>query len=181
MDRKFRSFVISPDGDVTVQFNEEVIVAQSRKPSKEDDDEDDDQTSVDKFTATTSRVPHKDLFDCLTALKKLSLDVCEITITGKELSTWGVTGIKIAGDMVLKKSRAQLRLTKYVKRSKKSLHFWSPQVTMYPDKEDAVKFENADKLTDLIESAIQEIEEYLGGKSAVEGQLPLFADRGVAV
>lgn len=175
MDRKFRSFVISPEGEVTLTFHQEIVTAGSKKPAKEEDSDDEDQTAVRKYSVTAPDKPHKDMFDCLTSLKKLGLDVCEIGINGKELATWGVTGVKIAGDMVMRKSRVQLRLTKYVKRTKKSIHLWSPQVTMYPDKEDAVKFESADKLSDGVESLLTEIEKFIDGKGQETAQLPLFA------
>lgn len=181
MDRKFRSFVISPEGEVTLQFHQEIIIASSKKPAKEEDADDEDETNVRKYSVSAPDRPHKDLFDCLGSLKKLGLEVCEIGISGKELATWGVTGIKIAGDMLLRKSRVQLRITKYVKRSKKSLHMWSPQVTMYPDAEEKVLFANVDKLTEGIESLLTEIEKFIDGKGEKAGQLPLFSDAEVSV
>jgi|SRR5690242_4629698 len=183
MEKKLRQFTISPKGEKTIQFIEEVITA-GLKVAKdaEDEDEDEDATSANRYTIKSENEPHKDLWECMKDLKKHAMDVCEIGIAGKELGSWSVTGIKVAGDVVMKKSRVQLQLSKYVKRTKKTISFWSPQVTMYPDKSGTeVEYENVDKLTEVVEALIDEVFAYIAGKYQEDGQLPLFVDERVAV
>lgn len=181
MERKLRQFTMSHTGAVKVQFVEEIIIAGSKRAkSSEDEDEDDDATSQNKYGAESQNQPHKDLLGCLTILKKHALDICEIGVAGKELATWSVSGIKVAGDVSLKKSRVQLRLSKYVKRTKKTVNLWSPQITMYPDIETVLEYNGTDKMTPVVEELIDEIFKYLGGKYEQTGQLALFPDRKAA-
>jgi len=176
MEKKLRSMTVSSDEEVSMKFIEEVFV--SGVDSGDDGEEDVvDSTSVNKYSVDSANKPHKDFWDCLTKLKKHGLDVCEIKAEGKELGTWAVTGIKIAGDVVMKKGRVQLRVSKLVKRSKKTIHLWSPQVTMFPDNEDMTKYENANKLTECVEALIDECWAYLHGKYEQAGQFPLFTDK----
>lgn len=184
MEKQIKSMVITAEEGVKIRFFRPDVVAGS-KQKKGEDSEDEDEVKVPKYDVDSPYHPHPDLLSILQKIRKHAIDINEIDL--KSTSGWECTGIKIAGDVVLKKSRVQIRLSKYVKRSKKYVHMaYGPQVTMYPDKEETVMYPAADKLTELIEELLDEIELYLNGKygedfTAEQGeQLALFFDRELA-
>lgn len=119
--------------------------------------------------------PHKDFVDAMKSLRKYGLEICEMTVDSKEIKDWSVLGFKIVGDMTLHKSRVVLEMAKKVQRTNKIIKFRTPQVTMFPEKEDTERYAEAEKLTRLIEQVITEAWAYLNGKfEDQEIQLKLF-------
>ncbi len=119
--------------------------------------------------------PHKDFLDSMKQLRKHGLEICEMSVDSKELKEWTVAGFKIAGDMILHKSRVVLEMSKKVQRTNKIIKFKTPQVTMFPEKEDELRYAEAEKLTVLIEGVIAEAWAYLNGKfEDTDIQLKLF-------
>ena len=96
-------------------------------------------------------------------------------VESTDIAYWMVTGIDIKGDMELHQSRVVMTLTKQVPRTGKEITFKTPQVTMFPEKDDPKRYHDAETLTKLIEAACEEATEYLNGKYDNEGaQIPLF-------
>jgi hypothetical protein len=119
--------------------------------------------------------PHKDFIDSMKQLRKHGLEICEMAVDSKELKEWTVAGFKIAGDMILHKSRVVLEMSKKVQRTNKIIKFKTPQVTMFPEKEDELRYVDAEKLTVLIEAVIDQAWAYLNGKfEDSDIQLKLF-------
>jgi hypothetical protein len=120
--------------------------------------------------------PHKDFIDAMKSLRKMALEANEMTVDSKEISSWTVNGLDIAGDMFLKQSRVVLILAKTVKRTGKVSEMKTTQITMYPEKDDPQAFKDVDKLTKGIEYVIGEAWEYLNGKydENISSQIPLF-------
>ncbi len=120
-------------------------------------------------------MPHKDFIDAMKKLRKFAFEIAEMTVDSKELPSWTVSEIKISGDYTNKQSRVIMKLAHYVKATKKVIPLGPlPQVTMYPQKDDAVKYHNAGAMTKQIEEVIMEAWLYLNGKFDQKGQLPIF-------
>lgn len=183
MDIQIKSLAITQNEEVVIGFARVDALAGSIEPEAGDDAEDDDRVKVPKGSFTSPYKPHKDLLDAMAKLRKHAIEILELQL--KSTSDWSVTAIKIAGDVTEKKSRVQLRLSKWVKRTKKMVHMgYTPQVTMYPSDEDAVKYSKADELTAAIEEVIDEATQYLDGKYGDDdlteeqcAQLALFPER----
>lgn len=173
MERKISSISIT-DEKVKVQFSE--IAFNAGSSDSGDGEEDNDSANEVKYQVESKNKPHKNFKNCMTSLRKHALAICEITADSKELPQWDVRAIKIAGDVLMKKSRVVITLSKTVKSTGKECLLVCPQVTMYPDSEEKVKYHDADKLAVAIEDLLSEAEEYLAGKYSDEDaeQLPLF-------
>lgn len=167
IEKQLRSVSISPDGDVKIKFAE-VVTGEAAEGT--------DESTVKQniFTVQSGNKPHKDFTDSMKKLRKFALEVCEMPIpeNSKHLGQYTVSGIKISGDLTMKQSRVVLTIAKTIERTGKVVKIVTPQVTMYGESE----YPNADKMTEIIEDAIEEAWSYLNGKYADEsnGQLPLF-------
>jgi len=119
--------------------------------------------------------PHKDFIEEMKKLRKFALELCEMDVNSKEIGDWNVCGLQIAGDIFLHQSRAVLQLAKKVNRTNKVIKFKTPQVTMFPEADEATRYASAEKLTTQIECCIEEAYNYLNGKYEDEGiQFQLF-------
>jgi len=149
--------------------------ASEQEEEQEDEGEgQSEQVMPHSYSVKSPNEPHKDFVDAMKKLRKYALEVCEIEVDNKDIACWNVSEVKIDGDYLLKQSRIVMTLSKVVKSSGKVIKFKTPQVTMYPQKDDAVKYHNASKLTEVIEQVIKEAWLYLNGKYSQKGQLPLF-------
>lgn len=147
----------------------------------ESDSEEEDDSRVPSWTCDSPYMPHKDFVNCMKSLRKLALEICEITLDdkSKELSSWGVREIKFAGNYENKQARVILMLTHHVKATNKIIKFASPQITLHPKDEDKVKFPQAPKLAEAIDEIVEEAWSYINGKYGEDledkkMQLPLF-------
>lgn len=164
--RQIRQVKIKPDlSEVQIKFVEVGEIA-----SEEEDD-----VITNEFSTKSKIRPHKDFVDAMKKLRKLALDVCEMPIDSKQVIFWNVIGISIQGDMSMHQSRIVMTLAKQVKRTNKMISFKTPQVTMFPEKDDESRYGKAEELTKLVEEVCSEAMLYLTGKYEEEGgQLPLF-------
>ncbi len=167
---------ITAEGEVQLSFAQ---ILTSDEPQETDGEEAIPDKYINKHTAKSTIKPHKDFLNCLKQLRKHALEICEIEVDSKAISSWHVCGIKISGDVELKKSRVQLILAKDVKRTGKRMEFNNcPQITMYPepDADSAKMYHDIAKLTPIVEDLIEEGFSYLNGKYEDETiQLKLFA------
>jgi hypothetical protein len=139
-------------------------------------DEEEDVVIKNHYSVKSKYRPHKDFTDAMKKLRKNALEVCEITVDSKSIGDWNVSGLSVAGDMEMKQSRVILTVTKTVKKTGKEISFKTPQVTMFPEKDEENRYHNAEELTKGIVKAIEEAMKYMGGKydDSAEDQLPLF-------
>ena len=168
-EKQFRSLRISPDLD-------EVKITFEKITTKEIiEGEDENQIKGHKYSITGKISPHKDLTDLMKKLRKYALAVNEIEVDSKDMPKWTVQAITISGDYLLKKSRCIMTLAKEVKRTGKVAIMKTCQVTMYPQMDEDNRFEDAEKMSEIIEAVIEETWLYLNGKSADDdNQLVLF-------
>lgn len=168
-EKQFRSLRISPDLD-------EVKITFEKITTKEIiEGEDEDQIKGHKYSITGRIGPHKDLTDLMKKLRKFALAVNEIEVDSKDLPKWTVQALSISGDYLLKKSRVVMTLAKEVKRTGKTAVMKTSQITMYPQMDEENRFEDAEKMSEIIEAVIEETWLYLNGKSADDdNQLALF-------
>ena len=168
-EKQFRSLRISPDLD-------EVKITFEKITTKEIiEGEDENQIKGHKYSITGKISPHKDLTDLMKKLRKYALAVNEIEVDSKDMPKWTVQAISISGDYLLKKSRCIMTLSKEVKRTGKVAIMKTSQVTMYPQMDEDNRFEDAEKMSEIIEAVIEETWLYLNGKSADDdNQLALF-------
>ena len=137
-----------------------------------------DKSKKAKYAITNDDRPHKDFVNAIKKLRKFALELLEIDVDAKSIGDWTVTEVHLSGNVVLRQSRAQLRLAKSVERTGKVAELTkTPQVTMYPQNEDAAPYENAEVMSKQIEVVIDEAFAYLNGKyeGDPKGQLPLFS------
>src|SRR5882762_3803052 len=100
--------------------------------------------STNKHGFESGSIPQKQFLDCMKKLRKHALEICEMDIVDtKNYTNWNVSELKISGDVTLKQSRVIMTVTKYVERTKKTIHFKTPQVTMYGESE----YQEVEKLT----------------------------------
>jgi hypothetical protein len=179
-ERQLKVLVIEPDfSSIYVSFMELITT----EPTGEQD-----ESPVYKipFEAYPPFRPHKDLINAMKQLRKYALETLEIELAdaSKALKFFNVTGLKISGDLLLKQSRVEMTITKLVERTGKMVKIKCPQVTMYPQAEEMVKFPNADQITKYVEAVITEVWAYLDGKFEEENenlsQLSLFPARHFA-
>lgn len=148
-------------------------------PEETDDPEDID---INKFTAESTRRPHKDFVDSLKKLRKHGLAILGIKLDdeAKQLRNWTVSAIKISGDMLLKQSRVVMTLSLRSDLTGKITPIKVSQVTMYPKADEKVKYHDADKMTAVIEEISQEAWSYIFKGKYEKGtnpQLALFAEK----
>jgi hypothetical protein len=154
--------------------------------TQEADGEDENKILKNEYWLRGKYAPHKDLVDCMKKLRKFALEIVDIDVDSKSLPDWNVSEVKIAGDYVMKKSRVQLILAHEItvvgKSTKRHVHIKDvPQITMYPEKDDAGRYHNAEKMTEILQVLLYEVEAYLSGKYGEEDveQLPLFPKESV--
>lgn len=178
-ERQLRKVKISNDFD-SVEVAFVLINPNEQVPTEEEEDEESDgSVKPNEYKTKSHNRPHKDLTDSMKKLRKHALEICEITIDSKEISSWNVAAMDISGDYLMKQSRVILTLSHFVKSTGKVISFKTPQITMYPEKSDAVKYHGADKMTTIIEDVIEEVWSYLAGKYEQKGQLPIFPEMSV--
>lgn len=175
-DKQITKIKIAADeSKVIICFNN-LIKTDTPNGTEEEEDEEDSSLISNEYQIKGKHRPNQEFLDAMKGMRKLTLEACEISVDSKELPTWTVSGIKIAGDVFLKKSRVVLTLAKTVKRTGKVIELNSPQITMYPEQDDLSRFHAADKLSKLIEEVIEHAWDYLNGNYGDEdpAQLPLF-------
>lgn len=168
-EKQFRSIRISPDQD-------EVKITFENITTKEIiEGEDENEIKGHKYSITGRISPHKDLTDLMKKLRKYALSLNEIEVDSKDMPKWTVQAISITGDYLLKKSRCVMTLAKEIKRTGKVAIMKTSQVTMYPQMDEENRFEDAEKMSEIIEAIIEETWLYLNGKSEDDdNQLQLF-------
>lgn len=170
MEREFRSISISPKDEITVKFDGLIFTA-----GEEGNEEGaDDNENRRMYSVRSNEAFHKELKENLLKLKKFVLGLCEVEIGTEELRTWSVSELTVTGSIDMKKSRAQFKLAKLVRRTKKIVSLGPvPQFTMYPiDEEKPLAPADTDKITTLIEQTVEEIWDYIDGVHSE--QLALF-------
>lgn len=140
-------------------------------------DKNDEEATVNALHHTITgggekRRPHPKLLEDVKSLRKLALAYMNITTDATQLTEWTVSQVNITGDYLLKQSRAVITLSKYNKHTGKYCKMTIPQITMYPEKEERMKYPNADKITSIIESVINETWKFLNHSS--KNQMALF-------
>lgn len=174
-EKQLRKIKFSNELDMTeIMFVLLNAGASEKEEEEENDDAQAEQVMPHSYTVKSPNEPHKDFVDAMKKLRKFALEVCEIEVDSKDIACWNVSEVQIAGDYLLKQSRVVMTLSKVVKASGKVIKFKTPQVTMYPQKDDQVKYHNASKMTEAIEQVIKEAWLYLAGKYSQKGQLALF-------
>lgn len=155
-----------------------VRIGFSSQVSKDVEGEEEAENLVgNQYTITSHHRPNGDFVDAMKKLRKFCLEVSEIEVDAKKLPKWFVTQLKISGDIVMRKSRVQFVLSKQIEKTGKQLKVGpTPQVTMYPEKDDSQRYHNAEAMSKQIEVCIDEAIAYLNGKYEDEdnNQLPLF-------
>jgi len=126
-----------------------------------------------EYGVTGRYKPRKEFVDTMKKLRKFGHELCGMTVESKEIGDWTVSEVSFAGDVLLKQSRAVLKLSKETPTGK-LIDFKCPQVTMYPEKDDESRYTGAEKMSVILEDLIEEAWLYLNGEYADEGQLPLF-------
>lgn len=168
-EKQLRSIRISPDQE-EVKITFEVITTKEMIEG-----EDENQTKAHKHSIVGKLRPHKDLTDLMKKLRKYALAINEIEVDSKDIGKWTVQAISITGDYIFKKSRCVMTLAKEVKRTGKVAVMKTSQVTMYPQMDEENRFEDAEKMSEIIEAVIEESWLYLNGKSEDDdNQLQLF-------
>lgn len=160
MKRQIRSITMKPDlSRTSVQF-EYLIDGES-----EDGD-------VVKDKVESSRRPSKEFVDAMTKLRKLALDTAETTAVAKEIGLWKVTTVSIAGDMNLGTSRVCFKLSKAVERTQEQVSFGpTPQIVMYPEKDDESRYHKAEELTVLVAEVCKQALAYADSTRQMELEL----------
>lgn len=121
---------------------------------------------------TSSIRPNKEFIDAMKNLRKLALDVCEVVPNAKEIGLWRVSQVKISGSIALKTSRVSFKLSKAVERTNKEVAFGpTPQVVMYPEKEDESRYHKAEELAKLVERVCEEALAYADSTRQMELEL----------
>lgn len=168
-EKQIRSIKFKNSGGVEIRF--------AKITSSQDEEDGSELPKPYKYSGESENRPHKDFVSAMTKLRKFGLEIAGIEVDSKKIGQWGVVGIKIDGDYLLRQSRVIITMSKEVELTGKLIKFPISQITMYPDNEDAGKYHNADKMTKVIEEVIDEAWSYLGGKYSPEAgkQLPLFA------
>lgn len=158
-----------------------VIIKFGHSHAEEIETDEEDGDNMATWTGDFPYAPHKDFINCMKSLRKLALEICEISLedASKELSSWGVREIKISGNYEMNKARVVLVITKHVKATNKVISFKSPQLTLSPKDEEKLKYPHADKLAKAIREIVDEAWAYINGKygedlGPKERQLPLF-------
>lgn len=159
-NRQIRSITMKPDlSHTSVEFEYAV----------EGEEEDDDVVSD---RVASSKRPNKEFIDAMKLLRKLALDICESTPNAKEFPMWRVTTVKIAGSIALKTARVSFKLSKGVERTAKEVLFGpTPQITMYPEKEDESRYLKAEELAKLVEKVCDEALAYADSTRQLELEL----------
>lgn len=172
-EKQIRNITMNADCDkVKITF-----ATLNGEPETDEDEGEGIKLRPRKYTAESGSgdVPHKDFINAMKKLRKFAFEIAEMTVDSKELPTWTVSEISISGDYVQQQSRVVMKLSHYIKSTKKVIPLGPfPQVTMYPQNDDAVKYHNAAQMTKIIEEIIHEAWLYLDGKFDQKGQLPLF-------
>lgn len=172
INRHLRSIKIAPDySSVKVQFVNQAVGEEI---------EEDVVIKPHKYSVDASNRPHKDFTDAMKKLRKFAFELIEEEWDTKS-TKWTVIQMKIAGDVSMQQSRVQFVLGKMTEKTGKGLEIKTPQVAMYPDKDDTQRYYNAEKMSAQVEEAIEEVWSYLFlGKNGEEIQLPLFGEIPVA-
>jgi len=164
-EKKLRMLEIDPKTDrIGVYFDVVTTIA----PEEEDGDS---ETSVDEFSVHSKRRPHRDLVGKIKKLVKFAMAAVEIN--DENVKSYSIGSLKIDGDMLMKQSRVSITLLHEVERTGKYIKIASGQITMYGES----SFEDAEKMSRVIEEIEEEIFLYLKGKHEVENpdQIPLFS------
>lgn len=170
VNRQITRVTISDKGFVKIDLTEAVPMD---SPNGTEEEEEEAEIVANEYSVKSPRLPHKDFTDAMKKLRKIALDICEITIDPKSLTDYTVSQVSIAGDILLQQSRVVMTISKKVKRSEKLITIKTPQVTMYGESE----YEKAGEMSKLVEAVVKEAWEYLDGKSEQDGQLALFPSK----
>jgi hypothetical protein len=152
----------------------------STTSTSEEEEVDDDATKKHEHSIKGRYLPSKDLVDAFKNLRRLGLEANEIEVSTKDITNWMVYKVKISGDMDLKKSRVLMTLGHKIDWCNGIKKMPTPQITMYPGKDETGRFFNAEKLAIAVEKLVEEAWEYLNGKTGEDKsvvQLPLFATK----
>ncbi len=184
MERRLEYVSFDKDEKVKIRLFEENHIASEEKEGS--DEVGDDETDVDDHAVGSKRKPHKDFTDCFKKLRRLALAACDIGVEPKEITdSWNVVAIKISGNIDMQTSRVVMTLQKFVKRTGKYIKFNTPQITMYPEKDDTQRFHDVEKMTPIIEDLQEECWAYIDGiktgedKKKAAIQMPLFPAKRV--
>lgn len=129
-----------------------------------------------QFPVLCQYKPHKDFMDALLSCRKYGLELIEMETESRTQFT--VLSLKIKGNMAMQNARVEFTLSKYVKRSGKTLKLPCGEVTMYGD-----DYKKTAEMTKAVEKVLDEASKYMGGKNGESIALPfqfvLFEDTTV--
>ena len=171
-ERRIRIIEMHPETlAVRIEFDK-VSTIGSDLPEEDQDESSESTDTVDEFRVKSPRRPHKDFVNKFKKLTKFAMLADEIA--DENIGDYQVTRIKISGDMLMKKSRVEMVLSKYVERTGKWIKIPVSQVTMYGETD----FPEINKLTKTIEELCEEAISYAFDNKyeiEVKDQLPLFS------
>jgi hypothetical protein len=164
IERQLRKLKIEDD-KITILFVE-TVVNESSEPGGES------IISADEFKIKTKRKPHDNLLATMTKLRKPALRSLEIGVDSKSLPNWDVKEINITGDIILRKCRLTITLSKKVDWSGGTKEIDTPEITLYGDSQ----FDGHEELAKLAEDVFAEVWMFVSG-GYNPNQLALFPMR----
>lgn len=164
IERQLRKLSIKDD-KITIQFVE-TVVNEPSEPGGES------VVLAEEFRVRSKRKPHENLLTTMTKLRKPALKSLEIGVDSKSLPNWDVKEINITGDIILRKCRITITLSKKVDWSGGTKEIDTPEITLYGESQ----FDGHEELAKLVEDVFAEVWMFLSG-AYNPNQLALFPER----
>ena len=144
----------------------EIIVSETVLIAPEKDGEASREV-LNEYPVKCGYKPNKSFKDAFLSLRQYGLELGEFSSEDK--TQYSVLSLEITGVMELQNSRAQITLSKWVKRTGKNIKIQPGEVMMYGD-----EYKNADKMTKAIEKVMDEAWKYIRGENAEGIQLSML-------
>lgn len=147
--------------EVSIDLEENIYINAQKVATIEADEDEGEEESTHKklvYKIDSPLKPHKDLTNAFRKLTKYALELVEIEDENTE--DYCVTKVKINGDMLMKKSRAEFEIGKVVHRTGKVVKIKTGEAVMYGESD----YHNADKMAVDVEAFEKECQLYIGGK-----------------
>lgn len=166
VERVVRGITVTSKGKIKLKIVE-TITTPPADPLGESD------TTTRQHVSLFDDKPHKDLLDALKNLREDGMILNDDDPTNTEQrKKYTVVGLDIRGSIELKQARVVMTLGKFIKRTEKINTTKLSEVTLYGQSE----YENAGRLAQRVEHALDEATEFMYGKFADTNpaQLGLF-------
>jgi hypothetical protein len=161
ISRQIRGIKINPDQSkgkrVIISFRDVTDV----EPT-EGEETDESSAESDEYAVKSSRRPHKTFVAALRKLTPHALALLKIDLNSGE-KEWSVTSVKIDGDVLLKKARLTMTLTKYYDNDGTEGYssMEVPQVTVFGES----KYADQPALAKLFQALVDKAWDFLKGES----------------